>query len=361
MSTVETLTSATSTLRLGDNNETLSKNNTNDDTTTKTSPANPNNVQTEIRYLDPAIFTPASKLWYKRPPPDPSSNEQAANFDHTPFPMTILDARPTNTTLPSTFTLDTHGFTFNPISTDPELIQKIRTDIEDNIIRDVYYNQVEDLLCKVTGAQKALVFDHLVRQQPPKSEEYYQRIGKETIMNAPLQGAHVDQSRNYGFGFLNKMLRDNLPKDFVCKRAQIVNVWRPLVDNVENFPLAVLDARTLSKITLIPAKTTYKIDTNLNREVLAVNHDPAHQWYYLPHQRQDEAIFIKCFDTRDDVAACACHTSFINPNASEDAPLRESIEIRAWVFYQGEDESEQVEIETTEEWWNPNLKFTTRW
>jgi len=134
-----------------------------------------------------------------------------------------------------------------------------------------------------------------------------------------------------------------------------------LIDNIENFPLAVLDARTLKNDQLVAVKSLYKVYTYLNRETASALPNPANKWYYLSHQNHDEAIFFKCFDTRDDVAPCACHTAFVNPNASPDAALRESIEIRAWVFYEGEDESEQVKIETTEEFWNPELQFTSRW
>lgn len=57
----------------------------------------------------------------------------------------------------------------------------------------------------------------------------------------------------------------------------------------------------------------------------------------------------------------APHTSFVNPKASPGAPPRESIEVRAWVFYAGDDESEQVEIKTTPEWANLDLMWTSRW
>ena len=55
----------------------------------------------------------------------------------------------------------------------------------------------------------------------------------------------------------------------------------------------------------------------------------------------DEAMFIKCFDSRsqglpggrEGVAALTPHTAFIDPDTPSDAKGRESIEVRALVFY----------------------------
>ena len=52
----------------------------------------------------------------------------------------------------------------------------------------------------------------------------------------------------------------------------------------------------------------------------------------------DEALLLKCFDSRDDgaVARFAPHTAFLDPAAPPDAPPRESIELRAYVFFSDE-------------------------
>jgi len=55
----------------------------------------------------------------------------------------------------------------------------------------------------------------------------------------------------------------------------------------------------------------------------------------------EEAMFIKCFDSRsqgqpggrEGVAALTPHTAFIDPDTPADAKGRESIEVRALVFY----------------------------
>jgi hypothetical protein len=81
---------------------------------------------------------------------------------------------------------------------------------------------------------------------------------------------------------------------------------------------------------LVPAALIYP---NRNGETYAIKPNPQHRWYYKYAQRPDEVTLIKCFDSLDDGRARrAPHTAFTN-SAEEDKEPRESIEIRALVFY----------------------------
>lgn len=49
---------------------------------------------------------------------------------------------------------------------------------------------------------------------------------------------------------------------------------------------------------------------------------------------RDEALLIKCFDSPEDgKARFAAHTGFDDPTGPPDAPTRESIKLRTFVFY----------------------------
>ncbi len=49
---------------------------------------------------------------------------------------------------------------------------------------------------------------------------------------------------------------------------------------------------------------------------------------------RDEAILIKCYDSRKDGRArFSLHSAFADPTTPADAPPRESIEIRAFAFF----------------------------
>lgn len=63
---------------------------------------------------------------------------------------------------------------------------------------------------------------------------------------------------------------------------------------------------------------------------------PEHRWYYASRMRPDEALFIKCFDSKmDGRARCSPHSAF-RTEFDEGGP-RESCEVRCLVFWEGED------------------------
>ncbi len=61
---------------------------------------------------------------------------------------------------------------------------------------------------------------------------------------------------------------------------------------------------------------------------------PGHRWVYFSRMQPDEVILIRVHDSANDGRArLSFHTSFANPEAPADAPPRESIEVRALVFF----------------------------
>ncbi|KAK2052071.1 hypothetical protein LY76DRAFT_650833 [Colletotrichum caudatum] len=77
------------------------------------------------------------------------------------------------------------------------------------------------------------------------------------------------------------------------------------------------------------------------RETFSVAPSDKHKFYYAKDMTPDEAMFIKCFDSRSQgrpggkpgVADYTPHTAFVDPNTPADAKGRQSIEVRCLVFY----------------------------
>src|SRR6266550_7498543 len=95
-------------------------------------------------------------------------------------------------------------------------------------------------------------------------------------------------------------------------------------------PLAVCDSRTVVAEDLVPSDLVYKERVG---ETYSVRYNPAHQWYYVPEMRRDEALLLKIADTRTDRARFMPHTGFTDPATPPDAMPRESIELRSLVFH----------------------------
>lgn len=148
---------------------------------------NQGEVKTILKYLTPN-YDPTVRPWYKRPPPPTGEGGGKGNYETDPFDVNIHDARGHE----SDFSLDVHGFSFGCFDkVDETLLDKIRDDIEGNFIKDIYYKEMGELLKAKMGASKVVVFDHLVRKRP--EEEMVKDLGKETVVNGPVQTVHVDQ------------------------------------------------------------------------------------------------------------------------------------------------------------------------
>ncbi len=93
--------------------------------------------------------------------------------------------------------------------------------------------------------------------------------------------------------------------------------------------MAVADAHSVADADLVAAKS---IHVDHQRETWTVKPNPAHRWFFKYEQQPDEVMLIKCFDTIESVARRAPHSAFADP-AHEDEGPRESVEIRAMVFY----------------------------
>ncbi len=191
-------------------------------------------------------------------------------------------------------------------------------------VERVYYPEVERLLTAATGAAKVVIFDHTVRNTAPEKQ-----VGRQ------VRGAAARVHNDYTETSAPQRVRDLLPpaeaEARLKRRYAEINVWRPIAGPVRSTPLALCDARSLDPADLVRSELRYPDRTG---EIYAVTYNPRHRWVYFPEMRTDEALLIKCFDSaRDGRARLSVHTAFEDPSTPPDAPARESIEVRAFLFF----------------------------
>jgi len=202
-------------------------------------------------------------------------------------------------------------------------------------VREVYYPEVERLLKEVTGAVKVVIFDHIVRNAAQS------RPGENNVRE-PAKIVHND----YSFKSAPRRVRDHVPEEadeLLQHRFVEINVWRPVRGPVQESPLALCDARSLTSQDTVPTDLVYPHRVG---ETYSFTYNPNHQWFYFPQMQRNEAILLKCYDSKEDGRArFTAHTSFADPTSPPDAPARESIEVRALVFFAPEKaESEPVVV-----------------
>jgi hypothetical protein len=191
-------------------------------------------------------------------------------------------------------------------------------------VQQVYYREIEQLLKQATGAEKVVVFDHQVR-----NIQLYRRGEKQARDYAST--VHNDYTAKSG----PRRVRDHLPTEEAEERLQHrfaeINVWRPIRGPVEASPLALCDALSIEAKDFVPADLVYRDKVG---EVYRFTYNPRHRWFYFPRLERNEAILLKCYDSKEDGRArFSAHTAFDDPTSGPDAPPRESIEVRALVFW----------------------------
>ena len=104
----------------------------------------------------------------------------------------------------------------------------------------------------------------------------------------------------------------------------------PLLDA----PLAVCDAASVELNDLVPSDLVYPHRVS---ETYSVTYRPSHRWFYFPNMRTDEALLLKCYDSKQDSRArFAPHTAFIDRKTPLDAAPREALSYGRWSFIRSE-------------------------
>lgn len=82
----------------------------------------------------------------------------------------------------------------------------------------------------------------------------------------------------------------------------LYSVWRPINGPVQDWPLATMDGKSLREENL-HATDLWKNRWEELGSTYNISHGEGQKWYYLGEQRTDEALLIKIYDSKADVAA----------------------------------------------------------
>lgn len=130
------------------------------------------------------------------------------------------------------------------------------------------------------------------------------------------------------------------------RRYAFINVWRSIDEEnpVKDNHLACIDSQTVDKRQLRVFRIHYadRVGENYFACPASPSNDKQHSWYYYPDMTMEEALLIKQWDSKGDIAdgsehsTFAIHSAFLDPTAPKDAPPRKSIEVRCIVIWDKE-------------------------
>ncbi|MEM9682310.1 MAG: CmcJ/NvfI family oxidoreductase [Pseudomonadota bacterium] len=202
----------------------------------------------------------------------------------------------------------------------------VRDFYDDDEIEDFYYPEIESLLKNALGASKVAIFD--VTRRSDTGHGAANPDGR----RGPATRVHVDYTVKSGPQRVKDILGEEEAARLQANGARIVqvNVWRPIRGPVERSPLALADASTVPEEDLV---ATDQVFPDRIGEIYSVAHSPSQRWYYAPRMATNEVLLIKGWDSVDDGRArFTPHGAFPLPNTTDDAPARESIEVRTLVI-----------------------------
>ncbi|KIX07670.1 uncharacterized protein Z518_02324 [Rhinocladiella mackenziei CBS 650.93] len=241
-------------------------------------------------------------------------------------------------------TLDQYGFqNFQYVFTPLPKEQLTHSDV----VR--YQIETEQFLKQALNVERVICFDCRFRKNGPPIN-----VGEVIDVNNPLhfdlppRGAHskscrlvlqshiekiTDDITFEGGPFLIKKIINTIGEPQLLHRKyryRIVNTWRPLVERLDDNPLAFCDFRTVDKDDLLASDQIY---AQLRTELYYLKYNKNQKWYWLSHQTPEEVMVMVMYDTKAGSGARFCpHVSFENPQADSQAPPRESVETRSIVL-----------------------------
>jgi hypothetical protein len=243
---------------------------------------------------------------------DPPAGQPVRSHPYENHKVFIQDGRAQS----DAFSIDREGFALVPhVTRTADLYDEVE-------LKNSYYPETEALLKAETGAAKIVIFDHTIRTS------HHQPRGVGLPREAVLR-VHNDYTLKSG----PQRVRDLVPDEAEArlrKRFAIVNVWRPIVGPLQQFPLALGDAESLRAEDVLATDLIYPDRVG---EIYSIAYNPSQRWFYFPEMSRDEVVLIKTYDSDPARARFSAHGAFADPNFPDPKVLRESIEIRALVFW----------------------------
>ncbi len=217
-----------------------------------------------------------------------------------------------------TLSIDREGFELRHHTTAVEDLY------DDDAIKEVYFPEIEALLRRRFGASQVAIFD--VTRRSDDAVGAQNPDGR----RGPASRLHVDYTAKSG----PRRAKDILGEDEVARltasgaRIVQVNVWRPIRGPVERSPLALADASSVAPEDLIATDRIFPVRVG---EIYNLAHAPSQRWYHAPKMTEEEVLLIKGWDSDDRRARFTPHSAFNPPEIRDDAPPRESIEVRTYI------------------------------
>ena len=203
----------------------------------------------------------------------------------------------------------------------------------------IYYDECKTLAKELTGASVAFTYDHLIREPGQQisggGTDGQPHVTGEDQGGGYIGTAHMDYTDTTTWTDYLAVHNEQPPNSAV--RTISLNFWRGLSTVVDDYPLAICDARSVKKKDLFETVVFGYGASNyswhdIGIETYSVKYSEDQQWYYFPRMTPEEVLVIKSYDSLGVIGNTCPHSAFNNPAANPDSPPRRSIELRVLCF-----------------------------
>ena len=189
----------------------------------------------------------------------------------------------------------------------------------------------------LTGARTTFTYDHIIRE-PGKQwvgnarDASFRECGVESG-GGYIGNVHMDYTDRTTWDQYLGLHGEQVPDH--ASHVYALNFWRPLSPSVDDNPLAVCDARTVSERDLLEVDVYgYGADNyswhDIGIETFSVSASEQQRWFYYSGMTPDDVLVIKSYDSDGVIGTTCPHASFPHPDP-QGIPRR-SIELRVLCF-----------------------------
>jgi hypothetical protein len=206
----------------------------------------------------------------------------------------------------------------------------VRDFLDAQAVARIYPAEIERLVVKLSGADRAVVTAPGVLRFSETSPDSG-RLNN----SRPARFIHIDISDPTAKTFADRSCPQDAGKP--VRRFAHYNVWRVLSPPPQDVPLAVCDARTVSREDLMEADAVFDVPgkPEWSFEGLVVRYSPRHRWSYFSNMTRDEALVFKTNDSDSSQPHHVPHSAFNDPTCPAGVAPRASIEMRAIAYWFG--------------------------
>lgn len=200
----------------------------------------------------------------------------------------------------------------------------VRDFYDSSEVTNIYYSEIASLVRNITNATFVTVFTHAIRRAAKEGRG-------DPAIQQPFKLVHNDYTAKTGPIRVREVLGSQA-HHYMQYPFSIFNIWRPLHGPLQESPLAVCNATSVTARHVVPILS--KDPGGKQIIVYSLTFNPEQRWSYFPMMHPDEVLIFKTFDSRDDGRArFTFHSAFDDPNTPANARPRESVEVRVIGFF----------------------------